>query len=1133
MCIIIITIIALLSHCAPTLAQEIVGFDLYMDEFVTEEGHDGLLVSEVAQNDTSLVFAISGSLSGLPGLFSSSSGGSFIAGTTPQIVGNGMLDLSSGATAIVLNFTSDGSGVESGILISKAIFYTDTGSKYEVDIQFDARNYTSNANISQTVEFTGLALGTVTSSTHRDGNLWYSENVVSFGWDAVPGADYYLWDIVPNGQQPDPKSNGVITTELSANTVQLNDGQYVIEVMAFAQNAYQSLGRITVSIDTETSLPIGMWFGEFWGSDLNQFPRYVLDQTEGTAKYYTNKTDSIYVWLENDVESELSGFNRAYVSVSSSPSDRPVFSQETELLLPATEVLESTYNCAAGGPYVENGERDLFSFGHPLSSTWDPRRMRFSYQMESSQSYSGRGLWGFASRADLPGGLTDYYLGDSSRMGGKFAYFSSGTGTSPWVTTDSLFVIMSATSSGASSNICVTSVESEFNTKGLHRTLLSGLSPGRNYIHVAVRDNAFNFSDNGYWIIDVDPEPPLAVTSMSAREYSDGDVLLSWSASSDDRSGLAKYKIYRSTRADLLGALIDSTTALQYRDRSRANGGSLVSELEYFYTVRAVDAVGNENTSNNNIQVGSKTSLPLPDATSIQFSTGGRVSAGINLELSVSGSFPFDGGLLTFGEPTVNGSQIVLNVSTQWIEDTGNVEWSFSAPLQGLSEGSYSVQLVANGESILAEHELEIVGLPGVVLGSISTSTEPSPAIISETVSLRINGQLPSTDASIAQATIVSQSGSLIVLNMATQWDGDTGNMEVTPFETEVAIGYLHLGNYSIQLQVDGEVVETSSIEVLEGPPPEGPILIDFNTDSGDQSQRVAKGAIAGREYTLQLNATDLATAINGWNITVSYDPDKLEYVVGSFQVGSFISGLIGLEDISKLDQGLVSIGGTTLGSEASGEGAGTIGEVKFRVAEDFSGQAEVQVVEVSLRPVDGDQIKIEVQHTVSISDETELLGDNDGDGAVGFSDFFIFADNFGSANPAYDYDGSGTVDFGDFFIFADNFGKEGQAKLIAIAQEMIGLPEQSGLLPNYPNPFNMTTTIPFQIMLEGEYSVAIYNTTGQLVRTMHSGFVPFGLHQLLWDGLDDQGRSVSTGLYLVALRGMAINDIRKITLLK
>ena len=53
----------------------------------------------------------------------------------------------------------------------------------------------------------------------------------------------------------------------------------------------------------------------------------------------------------------------------------------------------------------------------------------------------------------------------------------------------------------------------------------------------------------------------------------------------------------------------------------------------------------------------------------------------------------------------------------------------------------------------------------------------------------------------------------------------------------------------------------------------------------------------------------------------------------------------------------------------------------------------------------------------------TTIPGDFDSDGDVDFSDFFLFADNFGSDNAAFELDASGTVDFGDFFIMADNFG--------------------------------------------------------------------------------------------------------------
>ena len=107
------------------------------------------------------------------------------------------------------------------------------------------------------------------------------------------------------------------------------------------------------------------------------------------------------------------------------------------------------------------------------------------------------------------------------------------------------------------------------------------------------------------------------------------------------------------------------------------------------------------------------------------------------------------------------------------------------------------------------------------------------------------------------------------------------------------------------------------------------------------------------------------------------------------------------------------------------------------------------------------------------------IVGDFNCSGKVDFSDFFLFADVFGKKEgdpgwekelpskpfPAtpykkYDLNGDGKVDFSDFFIFADKFGMAARSKLITLAQEYLGLPRNPGLEPNYPNPFNSSTTI-------------------------------------------------------------------------
>ena len=89
-----------------------------------------------------------------------------------------------------------------------------------------------------------------------------------------------------------------------------------------------------------------------------------------------------------------------------------------------------------------------------------------------------------------------------------------------------------------------------------------------------------------------------------------------------------------------------------------------------------------------------------------------------------------------------------------------------------------------------------------------------------------------------------------------------------------------------------------------------------------------------------------------------------------------------------------------------------------------------------------------------------EATPDFNGDGVTDLSDFFLFAEAFGGSDPRFDLDASGSVDFADFFLFAENFGQPARAKLVALAQERLGLPEGPQLQQNAPNPFNSGTVI-------------------------------------------------------------------------
>ncbi len=162
-----------------------------------------------------------------------------------------------------------------------------------------------------------------------------------------------------------------------------------------------------------------------------------------------------------------------------------------------------------------------------------------------------------------------------------------------------------------------------------------------------------------------------------------------------------------------------------------------------------------------------------------------------------------------------------------------------------------------------------------------------------------------------------------------------------------------------------------------------------------------------------------------------------------------------------------------------------------------------------------------------------EATPDFDGDGVASFADFFLFADAFGTADARFDLDGSGVVDFGDFFIFADAFGEPVRAKLLALAAKLIGLPDGPQLQQNAPNPFNSQTVISYFLLASGQARLEVYGLSGQRVAVLQEGPRKAGLHRFRWDGRDDQGRPLASGVYMCRLVTEEGVKTRKLMLLR
>jgi hypothetical protein len=161
------------------------------------------------------------------------------------------------------------------------------------------------------------------------------------------------------------------------------------------------------------------------------------------------------------------------------------------------------------------------------------------------------------------------------------------------------------------------------------------------------------------------------------------------------------------------------------------------------------------------------------------------------------------------------------------------------------------------------------------------------------------------------------------------------------------------------------------------------------------------------------------------------------------------------------------------------------------------------------------------------------LLGDFNGDGEVNFSDFFVFADGFGGTRSDLDLTGDGEVNFSDFFVFADVFGTGERAKLLILAQEYIGLPMLDVSVLAYPNPFNASTVIS---LANGSAMrrVTVFNQLGQVVKNIEVGLGDVGGRKSVsWNGTNEVGRQVATGLYIVRVDDGMRDYIGKLTLIR
>ena len=206
---------------------------------------------------------------------------------------------------------------------------------------------------------------------------------------------------------------------------------------------------------------------------------------------------------------------------------------------------------------------------------------------------------------------------------------------------------------------------------------------------------------------------------------------------------------------------------------------------------------------------------------------------------------------------------------------------------------------------------------------------------------------------------------------------------------------------------------------------------------------------------------------------------------------------------------------------------------------------------------------------------KTEVKEDVNGDGVVDILDLATVATLFGTKeDDVADVNGDGVVDIVDLVLVANAFGDVASAPAmqhlaleyltpqlvsqwlqeakalrkttpefqrgILVLERILTMftPQQTALLPNYPNPFNPETWIPYQLATPANVSIAIYAADGKLVRMLNLGHQSVGIYKsrsraAYWDGKNTLGEPVASGLYFYTLTAGKFTATRKMLIRK
>ena len=332
--------------------------------------------------------------------------------------------------------------------------------------------------------------------------------------------------------------------------------------------------------------------------------------------------------------------------------------------------------------------------------------------------------------------------------------------------------------------------------------------------------------------------------------------------------------------------------------------------------------------------------------------------------------------------------------------------------------------------------------------------------------------------------------------------------------------------------------------------------------------------------FTIELKATDVSD-LAGWQTNIHFDPAILK--ANSVREGTFLKQNLGRTRFTRgtIDNTAGRINEISSARLTQGgiDGEGTLLSVTFTIK--TAGKTQITLHDFVAGTSAGETVTTNPIGIIVGEKKIKPVYppyDVNEDGIVNAIDVFMVTSALGYVNPEnprVDVNGDGVVDKHDLIIVAQHLDEETTPQAtptafvntsitvkriqhaidalkkandgsptwknaIATLEKLLQtfIPKQNRLLVNYPNPFNPETWIPYQLATLADVSISIYTADGKIVRTLQLGNMPAGRYQsrsraAYWNGKNNNGEPVASGLYFYTLTADDFTATRKMLILK